>query len=190
MSPRGWASLALAVALAVAGVWIYSTAMDSKVARAEQAASEMKGKVNALQEQARIAVDQADAAAKTAAQHEATAQALKAKLAKLRALPASATASAPSGATSVDGPSDEAALSAQIIAAQDSQIAAQKDEIKGLRVALVLKDQALVTQEQRVRGLEIALDAQRHAAKSGKWMGRIQGFAAGIGVGYISGRLR
>ena len=195
MSPRGWASLALAVALAVAGVWIYSAAMASKVARAEQAASEMKGKVDALQEQAGIAVAQADEAAKTAAQHANTVADLKAKL---RALHASATASAPSGATTADpsiggsatGASDEASLANQIIAAQDKQIAALGVEVTGLRAALDAKDKALVTSEQRARGLEIALEAQRHASRSQRWLGRIEGVAVGLLVGYAGGKIQ
>lgn len=190
MSPRGWASLALAVALAVAGVWIYSTAMDSKVARAEQAASEMKGKVDALQEQAGELVAKADGHAKDASAAAEEVRTLKAKLARIQKRKTVAAFGEP-GPVVPDEPADSASdLKDQIIDAQDRQIVALNLEVDGLRSALVLKDQALVTQEQRVRGLEIALDAQRHAAKSGKWMGRIQGFAAGIGVGYISGRLR
>ena len=190
MTVRAWTVLALVLLLVAGGLGYYSGHKNQQIDKAIQQSQELKGKISALQEQARIAVDQAGAAAKTAAQHEATAQALKAKLAKLRALPASATASAPSGATSVDGPSDEAALSAQIIAAQDSQIAAQKDEIKGLRVALDAKDKALVTSEQRARGLELALDAQRHASKSQRWLGRIEGVAVGIAIGYVGGKLQ
>lgn len=190
MTPRAWISLALVLLLVAGGLGYYSGHKNQQIDRAIQQSQELKGKISALQEQARVAVDQADAAAKTAAQHEATAQALKAKLAKLRALPASATASAPSGATSVDGPSDEAALSAQIIAAQDSQITAQKLEITGLRAALDLKDRALVTAEQRARGLEIALDAQSHASKSQRWLGRIEGVAVGIAIGYMGGKLQ
>ena len=187
MTPRAWAVLALVGLLLACGLGYYSGHKNQQIDKALQQSQELKGRIGALQEQARIAVDQADAAAKTAAQHEATAQALKAKLAKLRALPASATASAPSGATSVDGPSDEAALSAQIIAAHDEQIAALKVEVTELRTALDLKDQALIASEKRARGLEIALEAQKHASKSQRWLGRIEGVLAGLGAGYAVG---
>ena len=187
MTPRAWAVLALAGLLLACGLGYYSGHKNQQIDKAIAQSQELRGKISALQEQARLAVAQADEAAKTAAQHANTVADLKAKL---RALHASATASAPSGATSVDGPSDEAALSAQIIAAQDSQIAAQKDEIKGLRAALDLKDRALVTAEQRARGLEIAMEAQRHASRSQRWLGRIEGVAVGIAIGYVGGKLQ
>ena len=181
-----WGALALALLLVAGGLGYYSGHKNQQIERAIQQSQELKGKVNALQEQARIAVDQADAAAKTASQHEATARALKAKLAALRRPAVSAAPSVPGPVGVVD--SDD--LKSQIIAAQDLQIAAQKDEIKGLRAALDLKDRALVTAEQRARGLEIALEAQRHASKSQRWMGRIEGVAVGIAIGYVGGKLQ
>ena len=189
MTLRTWAVLALLVVAVAAGLGYYSGHKNEQIDKALQQSQELKGKIGALQEQARIAVDQADAAAKTAAQHEATAQALKAKLAKLRALPASATASAPSGATSVDGPSDEAALADQIIEAQDEQIAALKVEVVELRSALDLKDKALRISEQRARALEIARDARESAIKRNRWLGRLEGLVVGLGAGYVAGRV-
>ena len=183
MTLRAWAVLALCVVLAAAGLGYYSGLKNQQIDKAIAQSQELRGKISALQEQARIAVDQADAAAKTAAQHEATAKALKAKLAKLQAVPAAPGVSDPVGVVGAD-------LRDQIIAAQDSQIAAQNDEIKGLRAALDAKDKALVTSEQRARGLEIALDAQRHASKSQRWLGRIEGVAVGIAIGYVGGKLQ
>ena len=185
MTPRAWISLALVGLLLACGLGYYSGHKNQQIDKALQQSQELKGRIGALQEQARLAVDQADAAAKTAAQHEATAQALKVKLAQLRAVPAAPGVSDPVGV--VDPAGD---LRDQIIADQDSQIAAQKDEIKGLRVALDLKDRALVTAEQRARGLEIALDAQKHASKSQRWLGRIEGVAVGLAIGYVGGKLQ
>lgn len=184
MTFRAWAVLALCVVLAAAGLGYYSGHKNQQIERAIQQSQELKGQIGALQEQARGAVQQADAAAATAAQHEATAKVLKAKLAKLQAVPANPGVPDPVGVVGADDLRD------QIIAAQDSQIAAQKDEIKGLRAALDLKDRALVTAEQRARGLEIALDAQRHAPKSQRWLGRIEGVAVGIAIGYVGGKLQ
>ena len=186
MTLRSWAVLALLVVLVAAGLGYYSGHKNQQIDKALQQSQELKGKVNALQEQARIAVDQADAAAKTAAQHEATAAALKAKLAALRrpAIPAAPGVLDPLGVVDSDD------LKSQIIAAQDLQIAAQEDEIKGLRAALDAKDRALITSEQRARGLEIALEAQRHASRSQRWLGRIEGVAAGIAIGYVGGKLQ
>ena len=178
MTFRAWAVLALVGLLLACGLGYYSGHKNQQIDKALQQSQELKGKIGALQEQARIAVDQADAAAKTAAQHEATAQALKAKLAQLRAVPAAPGVSDPMGVVGDD-------LRDQIITAQDSQIAAQKDEIKGLRAALDLKDRALVTSEQRARGLELALEAQKHAQRSQRWLGRIEGAGVGLAIGYM-----
>ena len=186
MTLRAWAVLALCVVLAAAGLGYYSGRKNQQIDKALQQSQELEGRIGALQEQARGAILQADAAAATAAQHEATAKALKAKLAALQrqAVPAVPGVSAPVGVVDSDGLRD------QIIAAQDQQIAAQKDEIKGLRAALDLKDRALVTSEQRARGLELALEAQKHASKSQRWLGRIEGVAVGIAIGYVGGKLR
>ena len=78
----------------------------------------------------------------------------------------------------------------QIIAVQDKQIAALGAEVDELRAALDLKDRALVTSEQRARGLELALEAQKHASKSQRWLGRIEGVAVGVAIGYAGGKLR
>ena len=185
MTLRSWGVLALLVVAVAAGLGYYSGHKNEQIDKALQQSQELKGKIGALQEQARVAVDQADAAAKTAAQHEATAQALKSKLAQLRAVPAAPGVPGPVGV--VDPAGD---LRDQIIAAQDSQIAAQKLEITELRAALDLKDRALVTSEQRARGLELALEAQKHASKSQRWLGRIEGVAVGIAIGYVGGKLR
>ena len=181
MTFRAWAVLALVGLLLACGLGYYSGHKNQQIDKALQQSQELKGKIGALQEQARIAVDQADAAAKTAAQHEATAQALKAKLAQLRAVPAAPGVSDSMGVVGDD-------LRDQIITAQDSQIAAQKDEIKGLRAALDAKDRALITSEQRARGLELALEAQKHAQRSQRWLGRIEGVAVGVAIGYVGGR--
>ena len=185
MTLRAWAALALAGLLLACGLGYYSGHKNQQIDKAIAQSQELRGKISALQEQARLAVAQADEAAKTAAQHAATAQALKAKLAKLQAVPAAPSVSGPVGV--VDPTGD---LRDQIIAAQDKQIAALGVEIKGLRAALDLKDQALVTAEQRARGLELALDAQKHASRSQRWLGRIEGVAVGIAIGYVGGKLQ
>ena len=42
---------------------------------------------------------------------------------------------------------------------------------------------------KQTRALEIALDAQKRATSSSKWLGRFQGFAIGVSVGYVGGKL-
>ena len=179
MTPRAWISLALAGLLLACGLGYYSGLKNQQIDKALQQSQELKGQIGALQEQARGAVQQADEAAKTAAQHEATAKALKAKLAKLQAVPANPGVPDPVGVVGADDLRD------QIIADQDKQIAALGVEVTGLRAALDLKDRALATAEQRARGLEIALEAQRHASRSQRWLGRIEGAGVGLAIGYV-----
>ena len=194
MTLKALGYLALTVALVAATAGYFSGLGKDKIAASEQRNVELKAKVDALQEQARVAVDQADAAAKTAAQHEVVAKVLKARLASTKSKGQSQSHGDPvvSDGVPATGNPDVVVddLRDQIIAAQDQQIAAQKDEIKGLRAALDLKDQARVTAEQRARGLEIALEAQRHASKSQRWLGRIEGVAVGIAIGYVGGKLQ
>ena len=82
------------------------------------------------------------------------------------------------------------AKDAEVIAAQGKQITDQAVVISALTVS---RDAWKSTAEDRAReaaGLRIALDAQKSVANSGKWMGRVQGFAIGLGAGYVTGRIR
>lgn len=192
-SARWILALFAVLVVGAASVVLVNGYHERKASEAEQQSLELKGKVDALQEQARELVATADGHAKDAKTAAEEVRLLKAKLARAKqARPGEPSVHpvVPDGVPS-DGDSPVLVddLKDQIIDAQDRQITALSLEVDGLRSALVLKDQALVTQEQRVRGLEIALDAQRHAAKVGKWMGRIQGFAIGLGVGYVGGKL-
>lgn len=183
--------LALTVALIAATAGYFQGLGNDKARAAAQQNIELKAKVDALSKDSETHKALADAAQQEIKDRDAKIASLKAR--RTSALHASATASAPSGATTADpsiggsatGASDEASLANQIIAAQDKQIAALGVEVSGLRAALDLKDRALATAEQRARGLEIALDAQRHASRSQRWLGRIEGVAVGIAIGYV-----
>lgn len=188
MTLRAWTVLALVLLLAAGGLGYYSGHKNQQIDKAIAQSQELKGRVNALQEQAGLAVAQADEAAKTAAQHAAIAQALKTKLAKLQhapSLPPAGQTDSGGIAPAVEDPNAAGEIKDQIITAQDQQIAALGVEIKGLRAALDLKDRALVTAEQRARGLELALEAQRHASRSQRWLGRIEGAGVGLAIGYV-----
>ena len=185
MTLRAWTVLALVGLLLACGLGYYSGHKNQQIDKALQQSQELKGKIGALQEQARVAVQQADASAATASQHAAEAQALKVKLAKLQhqAVPAVPGVPDPVGVVVDSAPADS--LRDQIIAVQDKQIAALGAEVDELRAALDLKDRALVTSEQRARGLELALEAQKHASKSQRWLGRIEGAGVGLAIGYM-----
>ena len=84
-----------------------------------------------------------------------------------------------------------------VIAKDSELIQAQQvvisDQAAVIGTLIVSRDAWKATAEQRQReaaGLRIALDAQKSVANSGKWMGRVQGFAIGLGAGYVTGRIR
>ena len=82
------------------------------------------------------------------------------------------------------------AKDAEVIAAQGKQIDDQGILLDQIATS---RDAWKLTAEERAReaaGLRIALDAQKSVANSGKWVGRFQGFAIGLGAGYVAGRLR
>ena len=191
MSLKALGYLALTIALVVATAGYFNGLGKDKIAAAEQRNIELKAKVDALSKDSEAHKALADAKEQEIKDRDARIASLKAKRKSApTATSLGASAAALPSVGTVTGPSDEAALADQIIAAQDEQIAAQKDEIKGLRAALDAKDRALITSEQRARGLEIALEAQRHASKSQRWLGRIEGVAVGIAIGYVGGKLQ
>jgi len=86
---------------------------------------------------------------------------------------------------------------------RDAIISKDDEVIRALMERAVVKD-SLITQltvsrdqwkssfeaeRRRSAGLEIALDAQKTVNKADKWIGRLQGFAIGIGVGYVGSKL-
>jgi len=181
------------------------------------ASSCYKKRVEAAQHQAAIEQGKADAHAEQAKAQDAAISDLKAKLdaskadlgrlsdergALLRKL-AAAKQNGGNPGVSVDA-SDAAPvapvstdLSAQVIAKDAEVIAAQDSRIKGLeesnRLLSASRDEwkaAFEAERKRSAGLEIALDAQKHVASSGKWTGRLQGLAIGLGAGFVAGRLR
>lgn len=176
--------LALTVALFAATAGYFNGLGKDKIAAAEQHNIELKAKVDALSKDSETHKALADAKESEIKDRDARIASLKARRKSSPTATSLGTSALPSVGT-VTGPSDEAALADQIIAAQDEQIAALKVENIELRAALDLKDRALVTAEQRARGLEIALEAQRHASKSQRWLGRIEGAGVGLAIGYV-----
>ena len=82
------------------------------------------------------------------------------------------------------------AKDAEVIAAQKNVISQQDTQILVLTGS---RDQWKAAYESEKRanvGLQISLDAQKTVSKSSKWLGRIEGFAIGFGVGYLGGRVR
>lgn len=84
-----------------------------------------------------------------------------------------------------------------VIASQDVLIKAQDQQIKGLEIALSDKTRqsdeykaAFEAERRRAVGLEIALATQKKVNESSKWIARFEGFAIGLGSGYVAGRLK
>ena len=84
----------------------------------------------------------------------------------------------------------------EVIQAQSEQIVGQAGQIAAL--GLALKDeqrrssewQAAYQHEQNARmAQEAATNAWKSAVKESRWRGRIEGFAAGVALGYAGGKL-
>lgn len=183
MTHRLLGYLIAAVLIGAAALGYYSGCQRQVVDKAQIEAQELKGKVDALTQEAEKHKALADQAQSTVAVQDGTIAALKAKLAKIQHQPVQIAPVVPDAPDTADGLKD------QIIEAQDTQIATLKGEVGELRTSMDLLGEALATEQRRSRGLEIALDAQKHASKSGKWLGRLQGFAVGVAVGFGGGKL-
>lgn len=111
--------------------------------------------------------------------------------AKVPAVPSSsdpASPSLPSMASLPDVRDSVIAKDAEVIDAQAQVIQGQTAEITNLVVSRDQWKSAYDAESRRATGLEIALEAQKHVSASGKWIGRLQGFAVGIGVGYLGAK--
>jgi len=182
--------LALTVVLVAATAGYFNGLGKDKIAAAEQRNIELKAKVDALSKDSEAHKALADAKEQEIKDRDARIASLKAKRKSApTATSLGASAAALPSVGTVTGPSDEAALADQIIAAQDEQIAALKVEVVELRAALDLKDKALKISEQRARALEIARDARESAIKRNRWLGRLEGLVVGLGAGYVAGRV-
>ena len=191
MSIKALGYLALTVALVAATAGYFNGLGKDKIAAAEQQNIELKAKVDALSKASATHKALADTKEQEVKDRDAKIASLKAKRAAYRAASLSPAGQTDCGnAPAVEDPNAAGAIQDQIIAAQDEQIAALKVEVTELRTALDLKDQALIASEKRARGLEIALEAQKHASKSQRWLGRIEGVAVGIAIGYMGGKLQ
>lgn len=82
------------------------------------------------------------------------------------------------------------AKDAEVIEAQANFIKGQEAQISALVISRDEWKSAFEAERKRATGLEIALDAQKHLNKSGRWLGRLEGLAVGLGAGFTVGRLR
>jgi len=176
--------------------WGIEHARAAQGAKHEQAAQEAKGEANAHQTQAqasdKVVTDLKtkldDQAAQLARLQSERAVLLRRLAAKPQPDPAPADLPVPVA----DGVGDDRdaliAKDAEVIAAQALFIDGQKTEILALTTS---RDQWKATAEQRERqaqAQEQATKAWKDAVTASTWKGRIQGFAAGIALGYVGGK--
>lgn len=192
------AEAALGLALIV-GV-VFSAALGSqscdrgKVAQATIQAAEANGAASAHQTSAQASdAKVADLEAKIQSQNAKVGRLLAERTALLARLDHAdhvPVDPVPPGESVRDDRDAVIAKDAEVIAAQAYFIEGQQTQIAAL---VISRDAWKATAEERAReaaGLRIALDAQKSVANSGKWVGRFQGVAIGLGVGYIAGRLK
>lgn len=86
---------------------------------------------------------------------------------------------------------------APLVAKQDELIEAQAKQIGDLKANVLTLTAArdswrsAYTEEHKARECDrIAMEAQMSAIKAARWKGRIEGFAVGLGSGYIGGKLK
>lgn len=118
---------------------------------------------------------------------------LKAQLAKLPApLPPSAPLPKDDPAKDAEILQDRQRIADQeaVLEAQDRQIEALKAQTVTLQASATAWKGAYQDEAKRSAALELALKAQIAANTTATWKGRIQGFAVGIGAGYVAGRLK
>ena len=102
----------------------------------------------------------------------------------------------PNGADSAIPPAVAPDHRDEVIASQDVLIKAQDTQIQGLKLALTDEQkrsrewQAAYQHEQAARlAQEAATNAWKQSVKESRWRGRIEGFAAGVALGYAGGKL-
>ena len=204
MSPRLiQAALGGLLIVGVLGIaaWTTESCGKGKTGKAEQQANEAHGAADAHQAQAQTSdqvVQDLKAQVASAAENVDRLQAERLRL--LRALaakvpqvpsdpdPAVAPALEPSPVADVRD--QVIAKDAELIQAQQVVISEQAAVIGTLTVSRDAWKATAGAREREAAQLRIALDAMKTVQSSGKWLGRVQGFAIGLGAGYATGRIR
>ena len=78
---------------------------------------------------------------------------------------------------------------ALLIRSLDENLELERKQNEQLKIALDGYKSALVTSERQIECLKIAHSAHVAALKKARWKGRLEGFAIGVGVGYLGGKL-
>lgn len=79
---------------------------------------------------------------------------------------------------------------AALIGSLEENLSLEQKKSKELETAVASYKSALSTSEKQVECLKIAHQAQLSAIKSSRWKGRLEGFAVGLGTGFIGAKLK
>jgi len=178
-----------------AGYWQGTKRNQAKVTQSENAANVAKGEADALKRQAE-AKDQA-IAAKDAGLEESRAEVAR-KVAQLESLRKQYSSHVQPHPIPIVEPIPTGVVDlSPLVAKQDEVIMAQGVFIAGLESKVIdlsqsrdMWKEAEAARSREVAGLRIALEAQKSLTKNALWRGRFQGFAIGLGSGYVIGRLQ
>jgi hypothetical protein len=173
------------------------TCQNTRATQAEHNASVAQGEANAHATQAKTSdAAVSDLQAKLQDQSASLDRLLKERAALLRKLAKNpipndvAMPSDPGAPPSDPDPRDAViAKDAEVITELQADAGAKDSLIIQLTVSRDQWKSAYEAENRRAVGLQIALDAQKVVSKSDKWLGRIQGFAVGVAVGYAGGKL-
>ena len=185
--PLAFALVGVALVV-VAGVWTWQHHEQGKANQAQAIDTQNHQEAIRHADQAASLDAQAQEASKTVDASADLVAKLRGEVARLRK-----AAAAPVVQPAAPAVADLAPL----VAKQDELIQALTVENAGLKKALnlehaaYLQSYAAYQDECKARNAsEMALKAQIAANKASRWQGRIEGFAIGIGGGYVAGRLK
>lgn len=162
-------------------------------------------RVNPANETANIQKGSGDAHRAEATSRDSAAEDLRAQLQKSqknvdsltsqRAALLARLAELPNPFPNESSPTPPPDIQTAIISKDAELIAAQVEEIRGLRNQNEILTQArdawkatALDRQREAASLRIALDAQRSLSTASKWRGRIEGFTVGVVLGYAGGR--
>ena len=195
MIPRRYLLIGLGAVLAIlaslAGV---DSCRKHQGTEAEHQAAIHQGEANAHASQAQAIPDHA-AELQSAKDDVARARAEVARVKRLLAAQSGHAVPDPAGQGSSLPPVVDPDPRDQVIASQGVLIEKQDAQIQGLQVALMDERKrssefkaAFEAERKATAAQEAATRAWKQAVTTSKWMGRAQGFAAGVALGYVGGK--
>ena len=190
-----WGGLGLL--LIVSGLWCASCVMSHKAAKAEEHAAQSHESAAIHAAQGAIHDQTAEAQAQEIKAAEREVERLRAEVARLRRPAPKPDPQTIPPEPSIPLPVQTPVDLAPVVAKLDELVKAQDHEISGLKaqvatITLARDSWKLAAQDSGREALQLraSLAAKDGLLKAERWKGRIEGFAVGLGSGYIAGRLK